>query len=417
MEIKRVVVTGLGCLTPIGNNVEDFWKGLVGGISGCGPITRFDTTNFKTKFACEIKKFNPEEFIDKKELRKMDPNSIYAITVADEAVKDAGLYDNAEIDKERCGVIFSSGIGGLHNLEHELKDYFTGSGVPRFNPFYITKMITNMSAGMISVRHGFMGANFATVSACASSNHAIITAFNLIRTGQADVMVAGGSEAAITPSSIGGFNSMKALSTNNEDYMTASRPYDVTRDGFVIGEGAGAIILEEYEHAQRRGAKIYAELCGGGMSCDAYHISATHPDGTGAALCMKNAIKDAGLTPDDINYVNTHGTSTPVGDMPELLALKNTLGESYSKTYISSTKSMTGHLLGAASAIEAIASILAVKNDLIPATINVTQLDPNIPEGSNIVTGEPLKTTVNYALSNSFGFGGHNASVIFGKVK
>ncbi len=417
MEIKRVVVTGLGCLTPIGNNVEDFWKGLVGGISGCGPITRFDTTNFKTKFACEIKNFNPEEFIDKKELRKMDPNSIYAITVADEAVKDAGLYDNAEIDKERCGVIFSSGIGGLHNLEHELKAYFTGSGVPRFNPFYITKMITNMSAGMISIRHGFMGANFATVSACASSNHAIITAFNLIRTGQADVMVAGGSEAAITPSSIGGFNSMKALSTNNEDYMTASRPYDVTRDGFVIGEGAGAIILEEYEHAQRRGAKIYAELCGGGMSCDAYHISATHPDGTGAALCMKNAIKDAGLTPDDINYVNTHGTSTPVGDMPELLALKNTLGESYSKTYISSTKSMTGHLLGAASAIEAIASILAVKNDLIPATINVTQLDPNIPEGSNIVTGEPLKTTVNYALSNSFGFGGHNASVIFGKVK
>ncbi len=417
MEIKRVAVTGLGCLTPIGNNVDEFWKGLINGVSGCAPITRFDTTNFKTKFACEIKDFNPEEFIDKKELRKMDPNAVYAMIAADQAIKDAGIDSETDIDRERCGVIFASGIGGLHNLEHELKDYFTGSGVPRFNPFYITKMITNMSAGMISIKHGFMGANFATVSACASSNHALITAFNLIRTGQADIMVAGGAEAAITPSSVGGFNSMKALSTNNENYQTASRPYDVARDGFVIGEGAGAIILEEYEHAKRRGAKIYAEFCGGGMSCDAYHISATHPDGVGAALCMKNAIKDANLAPEEITYVNTHGTSTPVGDMPELLALKNTLGQSYEKTYISSTKSMTGHLLGAASAIEAIASILAVKNDVIPATINVTQLDPNIPEGSNIVVGKPLETTVNYALSNSFGFGGHNASVIFGKAK
>lgn len=416
METKRVVVTGLGCLTPIGNNVEDFWKALTAGVSGCAPITKFDTTNFKTKFACEIKGFNPEEFIDRKELRKMDPNAVYAMVAADQAVKDAGI-DAAPVDKERCGVIFASGIGGLNNLEQELKDYFTGSGVPRFNPFYITKMITNMSAGMISIKHGFMGANFATVSACASSNHAIITAFNFIRTGLADIMVTGGTEAAITPSSVGGFNSMKALSTNNENYATASRPYDVTRDGFVIGEGAGAIVLEEYEHAKKRGAKIYAELCGGGMSCDAYHISATHPEGVGAALCMKNAIKDAGLKPEDINYVNTHGTSTHVGDMPELFALKSTLGDSYRKTYISSTKSMTGHLLGAASAIEAIASVLAIQNDIIPATINVTQLDPNIPDGSNIVVGEPLKTTVNYALSNSFGFGGHNASVIFGKVK
>lgn len=416
MEIKRVVVTGLGCLTPIGNNVPDFWESLNSGVSGSGPITRFDTTNFKTKFACEIKNFNPEEFIDRKELRKMDSNCVYAMVAADEAVKDANL-DSSNIDKERCGVIFASGIGGLNNLEQELRDFNTGSGVPRFNPFYITKMITNMSAGMIAIKYGFMGTNFATVSACASSNHAIISAFNFIRTGQADIMVAGGTEAAITPSSIGGFNSMKALSTNNENYKTASRPYDSARDGFVIGEGAGAIILEEYEHAKKRGAKIYAELCGGGMSCDAYHISATHPEGVGAALCIKNAIKDAGISPKDITYVNTHGTSTPVGDMPELFALKNALGEEYCKTYISSTKSMTGHLLGAASAIEAIASVLAVHNDLIPATINVSQLDPNIPEGSNIVIGEPLKTTVNYALSNSFGFGGHNASVIFGKAR
>ena len=416
METKRVVVTGLGCLTPIGNNVEEFWQGLMNGVSGSCEITRFDTTNFKTKFACQIKNFNAEEYIDRKELRKMDLNTVYAMVSADEAVQDAGL-DADNINPERCGVIFSSGIGGLNSLEKELEDYYSGSGIPRFNPFYITKMITNMPAGMIAIKYGFMGANFATVSACASSNHAIISAFNCIRTGQADIMLAGGTEAAITPSSVGGFNSMKALSTNNEGYANASRPYDVNRDGFVIGEGAGALVLEEYEHAVARGAKIYAELCGGGMSCDAYHISATHPEGVGATLCIKNAIKDAGLDASQITYVNTHGTSTPVGDMPELFALKNAFGESYKDTYISSTKSMTGHLLGAASAIEAIASVLAVKQNIIPATINVTELDPNIPEGSNIVVGKPLETTVNYALSNSFGFGGHNASVIFGKVK
>lgn len=416
MEIKRVVVTGLGCVTPVGNNVEEFWRGLMDGVSGSTPITRFDTTNFKTKFACQIQNFNAEDFIDKKEIRKMDLNTVYAMVAADEAVNDAGI--NAQnADLHRCGVIFTSGIGGLNSLEHELKDYYTGSGVPRFNPFYITKMISNMPAGMIAIRYGFMGANFATVSACASSNHAIISAFNCIRTSQADVIIAGGTEAAITPSSIGGFNSMRALSTNNENYKTASRPYDVARDGFVIGEGAGALVLEEYEHAKKRGAKIYAELCGGGMSCDAYHISATHPEGAGAILCIENALRDASLNASDINYVNTHGTSTPVGDMPELVALKDALGDTYNQTYISSTKSMTGHLLGAASAIEAIASVLAVKNDTIPATTNVTELDPNIPEGSNIVVGKPLETIVNYALSNSFGFGGHNASVIFGKIK
>ncbi len=416
METKRVVVTGLGCLTPIGNNVQEFWNGLVNGKSGCAPITRFDTTNFKTKFGCEIKNFNSEDFIDKKEARKMDLNAIYALVATDEAVKDAGL-DSANIDKERCGVIFASGIGGLLSLENELKDYYAGNEMPRFNPFYIPKMIANMSAGLISIKYGFMGANFATVSACASANHAMITAFNLIRTGQADIMISGGTEAAVTPSSIGGFNSMKALSTNNESPETASRPYDVTRDGFVIGEGSGAIILEEYEHAKARGAKIYAELLGGGMSCDAYHMTATHPEGIGAALCMKNALKDANLNPEELTYVNTHGTSTPVGDMPELYALKSTLGESYRNTYISSTKSMTGHLLGAASAIEAVASILAIQNDTIPPTINVTEIDPKVPEGTNLVIGKPLHTTVNYALSNSFGFGGHNASVIFGKVK
>ena len=416
MEMKRVVVTGLGCLTPIGNNTEEFWEGLVNGVSGSTPITRFDTTNFKTKFACQIQNFKAEDFIDKKEIRKMDLNTVYAMVAADKAVTDAGITTENS-DPHRCGVIFTSGIGGLNSLELELKDYFTGSGVPRFNPFYITKMISNMPAGMIAIKYGFMGANFATVSACASSNHAIISAFNCIRTGQADVIVAGGTEAAITPSSIGGFNSMRALSTNNENYKTASRPYDASRDGFVIGEGAGALVLEEYEHAKSRGAKIYAELCGGGMSCDAYHISATHPEGVGATVCVENALKDASLEASDINYVNTHVTSTPVGDMPELTALKNALGESYSKTYISSTKSMTGHLLGAASAIEAIAAVLAVKNDTVPATINVTELDPNLPEGTNIVVGKPLKTQVNYALSNSFGFGGHNASVIFGKIK
>ncbi len=416
METKRVVVTGLGCLTPIGNNVQEFWNGLISGKSGCAPITRFDTTNFKTKFGCEIKGFNAEEFIDRKEIRKMDLNAVYALVAAGEAVKDAGL-DTADIDKERCGVIFASGIGGLLSLENELKDYYAGNEVPRFNPFYIPKMIANMAAGLISIKYGFMGANFATVSACASANHAMITAFNLIRTGQADIMVSGGTEAAVTPSSLGGFNSMKALSTNNDSPETASRPYDVTRDGFVIGEGSGALILEEYEHAKARGAKIYAEILGGGMSCDAYHMTATHPEGIGAALCIKNALKDANLKPEELTYVNTHGTSTPVGDMPELYALKETLGESYKNTYISSTKSMTGHLLGAASAIEAVASVLAIQNDTIPATINVTEVDPKVPEGTNLVIGKPVHTTVNYALSNSFGFGGHNASVIFGKIK
>lgn len=416
MKNKRVVITGIGCITPIGNNVKDFWTNLLEGKSGAGPITRFDASGFKTNFACEIKDFDPESILDRKELRKNDIHTVYALKAAQEAVEDA-VSDMGKLNKERCGVIFASGIGGLSNLEEQLKDFYTHDEVPRFNPFYITKMIANMSAGMIAIKYGFMGVNFAPVSACASSNHALITAFNFIRTGQADLIVSGGTEAPITQSAIGGFNAMRALSTNNGNPAGASRPYDKNRDGFVIGEGSGALVLEEYEHARKRGAKIYAELCGGGMSCDAYHISATHPDGKGAALCIKNALLDAGLSAADIDYINTHGTSTPVGDLPELIAIAQVFGNDYPRVRISSTKSMTGHLLGAASAVEAIACVLSIRNNIIPATINVTEIDPDVPKGTNIVLNKPLETPVRYALSNSFGFGGHNASVIVGKFE
>lgn len=412
--MKRVVITGMGCLTPIGNNVAEFWENILKGKSGAGPITKFDASDYKTQFACEIKNFNPEDFIDKKELRKMDISSAYAIVSADEAIKDANLNFD-ELDRQRCGVIFASGIGGLQSLEDQLEEFHDNGKVPRFSPFFITRMILNMPAGLISIKYGLQGLNFAPVSACASSNHAIITAYNFIKAGLADLVVTGGTEACITRSAVGGFNAMKALSTLNDNPMEASRPYDTQRDGFVVGEGAGTLILEEYEHAVKRGATIYAEIAGGGMSSDAYHITAPHPEGIGAALCMSNALKDAAISPAEINYVNTHGTSTPAGDIPELVAISKTFGDDYKNVQISSTKSMTGHLLGATSAIEAIVSVLSVKNDIIPQTINVTEVDPNLPEGTKLVLGEPLKTTVNYALSNSFGFGGHNASVIFKK--
>lgn len=414
MENKRVVITGMGCITPIGNNVTEFWNSLMEGKSGAATITKFDTEKQKTKFACEVKNFIPEEFIDKKELKKMDISSVYAMVAADEAVKNAGL-DFDQVNPERCGVIFASGIGGIHTLEEQLEEFYSNGKTPRFSPFYIIKMILNMSSGLIAIKYNLQGISFAPVSACASSNHAMISAWNFIRTNQADLIICGGTEASITPSSIGGFNTMKALSTNNEDPKIASRPYDTKRDGFVIGEGAGALILEEYEHAVKRGATIYAEVMGGGMSSDAYHISSPHPEGRGAALCMRNALHDAQLSASDISYINTHGTSTPVGDIPELLAVSNVFGNMEKKPYVSSTKSMTGHLLGAAGAIEAIISIQAIRHNVIPPTINITELDPDVPQDIDLVINKSVETEVNYVLSNGFGFGGHNASVIFGR--
>lgn len=412
--MKRVVITGMGCLTPIGNNVADFWENILRGISGAESITKFDTSEYKTKFACELKNFNAENYIDKKELRKMDMSSAYALISADEAIRNSGL-DFEQVDKERCGVIFASGIGGLQSLEDQLKEFHENNSSPHFSPFYITRMILNMPAGLIAIKYNLQGINFAPVSACASSNHALITAYTFIKTGQADLIVTGGTEASITRSAIGGFNSMKALSTLNENPQIASRPYDIKRDGFVVGEGSGCLILEEYEHAIKRGATIYAEMVGGGMSSDAYHITAPQPEGKGAHLSMRNALLNAKILPSDINYINTHGTSTPAGDIPELSAISKTFGKSYKDLYISSTKSMTGHLLGAASAIEAIVSVLSIKNDIIPPTINVTEVDPDIPQNTRLILDKPFKTVVNYALSNSFGFGGHNASVILKK--
>ena len=413
--MKRVVVTGMGCITPIGNNVTDYWENTLKGISGARKITKFDTSEYKTQFACEVKDFNPEEYIDKKELRKMDLCSAYALISANEAINNANLDFN-EIDRERCGVIFASGIGGLQSMEDQLEEFFKGDEMPRFSPFYITKMITNMSAGLIAIKHNLQGINFASVSACASSNHAIISAYNFIITGQADMIVAGGTEASITKSAIGGFNAIKALSTFNENPAVASRPYDVKRDGFVIGEGAGSLILEEYEHAVKRGATIYAEIAGGGMSSDAYHITAPHPEGTGACLAMKNALKNAGIQPSDINYVNTHGTSTPAGDIPELLAIAKTFGDHYKNLYISSTKSMTGHLLGAAGVIEALACIMAINEGVIPPTINNFTRDPKIDERINLTLNTAQKRDVKVAMSNTFGFGGHNSTVVLRKV-
>jgi len=416
MELKRVVVTGIGALTPIGNNLQDYWKNLVMGVSGAAPITHFDTSEFKTKFACELKNFDAAEHLDRRELRRLDEFSQYAIIAADEAIKDAGLFENESINKDRFGVIWSSGIGGINVFQQEIGGFFTGNGTPRFNPFFIPKMIIDIAPGHISMRHGLRGPNFSVVSACASSTNGMIDAFNYIRLGMADIFVTGGSEAAITEGGIGGFNAMKALSENNENYSTASRPFDSTRDGFVMGEGAAGLILEEYEHAKARGAKIYCEIVGGGMSADAHHLTAPHPEGLGAKNVMNNALKDANLKPEDVDYINVHGTSTPLGDIAELLAVKEVFGEHAYELNISSTKSMTGHLLGAAGAIEAVACIMAIQEGVVPPTINFEHPDENIDQKLNLTLNKAQHKSINVALSNTFGFGGHNASVIFKKL-
>jgi 3-oxoacyl-[acyl-carrier-protein] synthase II len=414
MELKRVVVTGLGAVTPLGNNVKDYWDGLINGLSGATLITRFNTENFKTKFACEVKNFKPEDYFDRKEVRKYDLFTIFALVAADEAVIDSGLNLEA-VDKDKVGVIFGSGIGGFNTFLSELGDYFKGNSIPRFNPFFIPKIISDIAAGHISIRYGFRGPNYATVSACATGTNAIIDAYNLIRLGKADVFVTGGSEAVVCEPGIGGFNAMHALSTNNAEYKTASRPFDKTRDGFVLGEGSGALILEEHEHAKSRGANIYAEMVGAGLSADAYHLTAPHPEGLGASLVMKNALEDAGMKPEELDYINVHGTSTPLGDISETKAIVSVFGEHAYKLNISASKSMTGHLLGAAGAIEAIAAILATKWDIIPPTINFAHSDDEIDQRLNFTFNKAQKRTVNAALSNTFGFGGHNTSVIFRK--
>jgi 3-oxoacyl-[acyl-carrier-protein] synthase II len=414
MELKRVVVTGLGAVTPLGNNVKDYWEGLINGVSGASLITRFNAENFKTKFACEVKNFNPEDYFDRKEVRKYDLFTIFALVAADEAVKDAG-FDLETVNKDKVGVIFGSGIGGFNTFLSEVGDYFRGNGIPRFNPFFIPKIISDIAAGHISIKYGFRGPNYATVSACATATNAIIDAYNLIRLGKANIFITGGSEAGICEPGIGGFNAMHAMSTNNAEYKTASRPFDKTRDGFVMGEGGGALILEEYEHAVSRGATIYAELVGSGLSADAYHLTAPHPDGGGATLVMKNALEDANMKPEELDYINVHGTATPLGDISETRAIISVFGEHAYKLNISATKSMTGHLLGAAGAIEAIAAILATKHDIIPPTINFSVPDEGIDQQLNLTFNSAQKRKVNAALSNTFGFGGHNTSVIFRK--
>ncbi len=414
MELKRVVVTGMGTLNPLGNSVGEYAKNLKKGISGCDLITRFDASKFKTKFACEVKNFIPEDFFDRKEARKHDLFSQFAMVAAEEAMKDAN-FNLDEIDKTKAGVIFGSGIGGIITFFNEIKNYIEGGYTPRYNPFFIPKMISDIVAGHISIKYGFHGPNFGTVSACATSTNAIIDCLMYIRLGKANIFVTGGSEAAINEAGLGGFNALQAISTNNENYKTASRPFDKSRDGFVMGEGAGVLILEEYEHAKARGAKIYAEIVGGGLSADAYHITAPHPDGLGAELVMKNALEDAGLKPEDIDYINLHGTSTPVGDGPEANAVVKVFGEHAYKLNISSTKSMTGHLLGAAGAVESIASIIAMNEGFAPPTINHFEDDPDIDSNLNLTFNKAQEREINYALSNTFGFGGHNASVIFKK--
>ena len=414
MQLKRVVITGLGAVTPLGNSVPEFWNNLVNGVSGAAPITRFNAEKFKTRFACEVKGFNAEDYFDKKEARKVDTFTHYGMAAAVQAVADSGI-DAAGIDKNEVGVIWGSGIGGLDTFQHETFGFARGDGNPRFNPFFIPKMIADICSGHISIRFGFRGPNFTTVAACASSTNAMIDAFNYLRMGKAVAIVCGGSEAAINESGIGGFNACQAMSTRNETPATASRPYDKDRDGFVLGEGGGALILEELEHALARGAKIYAEVVGGGLSADAHHITAPHPEGLGATLVMQRALKDCGVNITDIDYVNTHGTSTPLGDVAELKAIQAVFGEHAYKINISSTKSMTGHLLGAAGAIEAIATVLAVKNDIIPPTINFTTPDPEIDSRLNLTFNKAQKRTVNAAISNTFGFGGHNAAVIVRK--
>ena len=415
MELRRVVVTGRGALTPIGNNIQEYWEGLKNGVSGSDWITHFNAEKFKTKFACEVKNFDPSEFFERKEIRKLDPFSQYALIATDEAMRDSGL-DLAKVDGDRAGVIFTSGIGGMHTYQTELMEYFKGDRTPRFSPFFIPKLIADINAGMISMKYGFRGPNFATVSACASSTNAIIDAFTYIRIGYADIFVAGGSEAAIIESGYAGFNAMQAMSTNNEEYKTASRPFDKTRDGFVMGEGAGTLILEEYEHAVKRGAHIYAELVGCGMSADAYHLTAPHPEGLGAKLVMRNALRDAKMAPEELDYINVHGTATPLGDISELLAIKDVFGDHAYKMNISGTKSMTGHLLGAAGAIEAIAAILAIEHQTVPPTINYKTPDPELDNKLNLTLNKAQERDINTALSNTFGFGGHNTSIIFKKI-
>lgn len=416
MELKRVVVTGMGALTPIGNNLQDYWNALIEGKSGSAPITYYDTEKFKTKFACEIKNFNTEDFFDRKEVRRLDKFAQYAIVAADEAIQDSQLNLDV-VDKYRVGVIWGAGIGGLETFQNEVINYAKGDGTPRFNPFFIPKMIADIAPGNISIKHGFMGPNYTTVSACASSANAMIDALNSIRLGHTDVVVTGGSEAAVTEAGMGGFNAMHALSTRNESPETASRPFDATRDGFVLGEGAGALVLEEYEHAKARGAKIYAELVGGGLSSDAYHMTAPHPDGIGVIAVMKNCLQNAGLRPEDVDAINTHGTSTPLGDVAELKAIKEVFGDHAKSININSTKSMTGHLLGAAGAIEAIASILAMKHNLVPPTINHEVADENIDPELNLTLNKAQKRELKVVMSNTFGFGGHNACVAFKKLE
>lgn len=417
MELKRVVVTGLGAVTPVGNNPEETWKNLLEGVSGAAPITHFDASQFKTQFACEVKGFNVNDYIDRKEARKMDRYAQLAMASAVQAVEDSKM-DLESVDKNRIGVVYGVGIGGIKTFEDEVGYYATHQeNGPKFNPFFIPKMISDIAAGQISIRYGFHGPNYATTSACASSTNALADAFNLIRLGKADAIVAGGAEAAICACGVGGFNAMHALSTRNDDPEHASRPFSASRDGFIMGEGAGCLILEELEHAKARGAKIYAEMVGEGMSADAYHITASHPEGLGACLVMQNALKDAGMTPEDIDYINVHGTSTPVGDVSEVKAIQKLFGEHAYKLNISSTKSMTGHLLGAAGAVEALVSVLAVKNDIIPPTINHEEddKDENIDYNLNFTFNKAQKRPVRAALSNTFGFGGHNACVIFKK--
>ena len=412
--MRRVVVTGLGAFTPLGHNLQGYWNGLVNGVSGCDIITRFDTEKFKTKFACEVKDYNPLDFFDRKEARKLDLYAQFAMIAAHEAFLDAGLED-ADHNKDRAGVIWASGIGGIETFKNEIVAYVEADYTPRFSPFFIPKMISDIAAGHLSMKYGYRGPNYATVSACASSTNAIIDSYNLIRLDMADLFITGGSEAAVNEPGVGGFNSMQALSTNNENYKSASRPFDATRDGFVIGEGGGALVVEELEHARKRGAKIYAELIGGGLSADAYHLTAPHPEGEGARLVMTNALRDAGIEPEAVDYINVHGTSTPLGDLSEIKAIKRVFGDHAYKLNISSTKSMTGHLLGAAGAVESIAVIMSILNSMVPPTINLETLDPEIDPNLNLTPNKAQEREVNVGMSNTFGFGGHNTSAVFRK--
>ena len=413
--MKRVVVTGIGAVTPLGNDVATYWKNMVAGVSGAGPITHFDASRFKTRFACEVRNFSPGELLDRAEVKRTDLFTQYALVTADQAIKDSGI-DFKAMDPFDTGVIWGSGQGGMQTFEEQVTEYAGGDGTPRFSPFFVPKLIANMASGLISIKYGLMGINYTTVSACSTSNTAFMDALTYIRLGKAKVIVAGGSEAPITAASIGGFTAMKAMSTRNDDPQHASRPFDVDRDGFVMGEGAGCLLLEEYEHAKSRGARIYGELAGAAMTADAYHMTSTHPEGAGALRAMQDALKDAGLNREDVDYLNVHATSTPVGDLSETQAVSRLFGEAPPNLVISATKSMTGHLLGAAGAIEGIACLMAIRDGIVPPTINTKNLDPAIPKGLNILLGEAQKRPVNVAMSNTFGFGGHNGIVVFKKV-